>query len=94
MIVRRISQILPDVPVEQQVHIVHRSVVNQPIQFACLIHIPCDLVFDSGAVDGDHAAIGIFDLDTSSVDIELTGNNLIHVVLPKTKIIRTLLLLG
>ena len=33
------------------------------------------------------------DLDTGSIDIELTRNNLIHVVLPKAKIIRTLLLL-
>ena len=31
--------------------------------------------------------------DTSRVDIELTRNNLTHIVLPKAKIIRTLLLL-
>lgn len=32
-----------------------------------------------GAVDGDHTAIRIPDLDTGGVDIERTGNNfLIH----------------
>ena len=35
------------------------------------------------------AAVRIFDLHTGSVDIEFTRNNLIHVVLPKIKIIRT-----
>ena len=78
---------------EQQVHIVHRGVIHQPIQFTGFLHIPGNFVFDSGAIDGDHAAVGIFDLDTGDVDMELARNNLIHVVLPKTKIIRTLLLL-
>ena len=39
MIIRRISQILPNVPVEQQVHIVHRGIIHQPIQFAGRVHI-------------------------------------------------------
>jgi len=78
---------------EQQIHIVHRGIVDQPIQFAGFVHIPGNLILDSGAVDGDHAAIGIFYLDTGGVDIEFARDNLIHVVLPKTKIIRTLLLL-
>ena len=93
MIICRISQILPNVPVEQQIHIVHRGIIYQLIQFAGFVHIPGNLVLDPGAVDRDHASIGIFDLDTGGVDIELARDNLIHIVLPKAKIIRTILLL-
>ena len=78
VILRHIFQILPDVTVEQQIHIVHRCIVYQPVQFACFVHIPGNLVFDSGTVDGDHAPIGKFNLDTGSVDIERTGNNPIN----------------
>ena len=91
MIIRRISQILSNIPVEQQIHIIYRSVIDQSIQFAGFVHIPDDLVFDSGAVDGDHAAVCIFDLDTGCVDIEFIRDLSFHVVLPKAKIIRTLL---
>ena len=93
MIFRHIPQILPHIPMQQQIYIVHWSIIDQPIQFAGFVHIPGDLAFDSDTVNRDYATIGIFDLDTGGVDIELTRDNLIHVVLPKTKIIRTLLLL-
>ena len=93
MMIRCVSQILPDISMEQKVHIVHRGVIDQPIQFTGFVHIPGNLIFYPGAVDGDHAAICIFDLDTGGVDIELTRNNLTYIVLPKAKIIRTLLLL-
>ena len=76
---------------KQQNHIVHRGIIDQPIQFAGFVHIPGNLVFDSGAVDGDHATVDIFDLDTGSVDIKLARDNLIHAVLSKARMIRTLL---
>ena len=60
MIVRRVSQILPNVPVEQQVHIVYWGVIDQPIQFAGFVHIPGDLAFDSDTVNRDYAiALGV-----------------------------------
>ena len=77
MVFRHIFQIPPNIPVEQQVYIVHRRIINQPLQLATLIHIPCNLVFNQGAVNGNHAAVYKPDLDTGSVDIELTGNNLL-----------------
>ena len=79
MILRYSFQILPKIPVQQQVYIVHRRIINQPLQLAALIHIPCNLGFYQGAVNGDHASIGVFDLNAGGVDIERTGNNfLIH----------------
>ena len=62
---------------EQQVYIVHRRIVHQPLQLAALVHIPCNLRFYQSAVNGDHAAVYKPDFDTGSVDIELTGNNLL-----------------
>ena len=63
------------VSMKQQVHRVNRGVVHQPVQFACLVHIPGNLVFDSGAVDGDHATVCIFDLHAGGIDVKLTRNN-------------------
>ena len=77
MVLRHVPQIFPDVSMEQQVYIVHRRIINQPLQLATLIHIPCNLGFNQGAVNGNHAAVYKPDLDTGSVDIELTGNNLL-----------------
>ena len=57
---------------EQQVHIVNWRIIHQPIQFAGFVHISGNFIFNSGTVDRDHAAIGIFDFDTVGVDIELT----------------------
>ena len=74
-ILRHIFEIFPDVTVEQQIHIVHRSIVYQPVPLACFVHIPGNLIFNLRTVDRDHAAVCILDLHTGSVDIELSGNN-------------------
>ena len=78
MVFRQIPQILPNIPVEQQVHIVNWSIINQPLQLAALKHIPGDFGFHQSAVNGDHAAVSVFDLHSGSIDIELTRNNLTH----------------
>ena len=77
MILRYIAQILLNIPVEQQVHIVNWRIINQPSQFTALIHIPGNLGFHQSAVNGDHAAVYKSDFDTGSVDIERTGNYLL-----------------
>ena len=74
----------------------HSSNIPEYLHGAAGSHCPPEhynLVLNSGTVDRDHAAICTFDLDTWCVDIELAKDNLIHIVLPKAKIIRTLLLL-
>ena len=53
MILRYSSQILTKIPVQQQVYIVHRRIINQPLQLAALVHIPCNLRFYQSAVNGD-----------------------------------------
>jgi hypothetical protein len=65
--------------VEQQVHIVNRRIVHQPLQLDALVHILCNLGFYQSAVNGNHASIGVFDLNAGGVDIERIGNHiLIH----------------
>ena len=79
MVLRYISQILPDISVEEQIHIVNGRIVHQPLQLAALVHIPCNLGFYQGAVNGNHASIGVFDLNAGGTDIERTLNQfLIH----------------
>ena len=79
MVLRHIPQILLDIPVEEQIHIVNGRIVHQPFQFTALVYIPCNLGFYQGAVNGNHASVSEFDLHTGGVDIEHTGNHiLIH----------------
>ena len=73
MIVGHIFQISPNVTVDQQIYIVHGGIVDQSIQFACLVHIPGNFVFRLCAVDGKRTAIGISDLYAAGVHVELTG---------------------
>ena len=79
MILRYSSQILPKIPVQQQVYIVHRRIINQPLQLAALVHIPCNLRFYQSAVNGDHADVYKPDFDTGSVDIERTGKTFLSI---------------
>ena len=72
MIRRHISQISLNIPVEQQVHVVNWRIILQPFQIATPVHIPGNLCFHQGIVDGNHSAVSEFGLDTGSVDIELT----------------------
>ena len=39
MVLRYISQILPDISVEEQIHIVNGRIVHQPLQLDALIYI-------------------------------------------------------
>ena len=52
-----------------------RSVCHQPLQFTAFVHIPCNLGFYQGAVNGDHASIGVFNLNAGGIDIERTRNH-------------------
>ena len=70
-ILRHIPQILPDISVEQQVYIVNWRIVHQPFQLAALEHIPRNLGFHQGAVNGDHASIGVFDLNAGGTSTAL-----------------------
>ena len=79
MVLRYISQILPDISVEEQIHIVNGRIVHQPLQFTAFVHIPCNLGFYQGAVNGNHASVSEFDLHTGGVDIELARNNLLTI---------------
>ena len=75
MVFRHIPEILTNIPVEQQVHIVNRRIVHQPFQFAALVHILCNLGFHQSAVNGNHVSVSEFDLNTGGIDIEITGNS-------------------
>ena len=78
-ILRHIPQILPDISVEQQVHIVNWRIVHQSLQFTAFVHIPCNPGFYQGAVNRNHASVIEFDLYTGGVDIKRTRNHfLIH----------------
>ena len=44
-----------------------RSVCHQPLQFTAFVHIPCNLGFYQGAVNGNHASVSEFDLHTGGV---------------------------
>ena len=51
MILCSIFQIIPCIPVEQQVYIVNWSIIHQLFQFAALVHIPGNLRFHQSAVN-------------------------------------------
>ena len=59
-IIRYILQILLRVAIENQVGVTYRIIVNQVVQCRPLIHIVCDFILNSDAVNRNHAAIGKF----------------------------------
>ena len=64
---------------EQQVYIVNWRIIHQPLQLAAFVHIPSNLGFYQGAVNGGHAAVHKSDFDAGSIDIERTRNHfLVH----------------
>ena len=72
IIFRHISQILPNIPMEQQINIVNWRIIHQPLQFTAFVYIPCNLGIHQSAIDGDHTSIGVFNLNAGGIDIERT----------------------
>ena len=56
---------------EQQINIVNWRIIHQPLQFTAFVYIPCNLSFYQCAVNGDHASIGVFDLNAANNHISM-----------------------
>ena len=66
------------VTIQNQFCIRQRIVVDEPVQFRPLKTTIGHLILNSGTVNGNHAAVRIFQFHTGGVDIKLTGNQLFH----------------
>lgn len=64
---------------EQQIHIVHRGIINQPITFAGFVHIPGNFIFDLRAVDEKHVPSAY--LTSTQVASKLNSQKIIFTML-------------
>ena len=71
-------QIFLWITIQNQIGVLQRSVVDQPIKLRSLIHIVCHFILHGGAVDGEQRPLRQVQLHTGGVQVELTGQNLSH----------------
>lgn len=65
--------------IQHKVGILHRLVVDEPVQLGAVKAVVRYLVLYGDTVDGNHAAVCKKQLHAGRVDIELAGNKFAHV---------------
>jgi hypothetical protein len=78
MVLRYPLQISFHVAVQDEIGILQRRVVYQPVKLRALVHILGVLVLYGDGVNGEHGSVRIEQFHTVGVHVELAGNQAFH----------------